>query len=227
VLICPRCRRQNIEDARFCTQCGRSLSPEEAAVLAPKRAEVRDEAFDLPPPRTPSPVPGIVGLVMIVLLAGGLGTWWALRPNPCEGKFSSSQFPYCVELPTGWQDGTEQIQGSVADTFAPLDFDPVVLVIAEQAEPGSSTRAFADSQRAAQEADGLFPGPLEEVQVGGVQGLAWDLTSTTDGGSPLHQREVAVVQNGRAWIIAIVGEADGYRQGLPNFQRMLESWSWK
>src|SRR5688572_30440558 len=149
MLVCPTCRGENGEDARFCTRCGRSLSVEEASRLGPRRREERPEAFDIPPPKVSSPVPGIVTLALLVALAGGVGAWWILRPNPCEGKFTSPRFPYCLELPSGWRDGTEQIQGAEADTYAPQDFDPVVLVIAEPSQPGASTRAFADAQRAA------------------------------------------------------------------------------
>lgn len=227
MLVCPNCRSENQEEAEACAQCGRSLRPEEAALLRRSRREPEEMDIEIPARPRPSPVTGILALLTTAVLAGGIASWWMLRPDPCEGKFSSPRFSYCVEIPLGWQDSEEQIQGAVADAFAPPTFDPVVLVIAEQAQPGMSSQDYAARQRQAQEADGLFPGPTRPVDIGGSPAVAWDLTTTAEDGSRVRQRQVAVVRSGQGWIIAYVGAGGSFEDGITEFQHMLESWSWK
>jgi hypothetical protein len=227
VLVCPNCRNENLEDARFCTTCGRSLAPEEAAPVRVARREASDEGIDIATPKPPSPVPGLVGLATLIVLTAGIGTWWALRPNPCEGKFSSEQFPYCVQIPAGWQQSEEVIQNTPADAFASRTFDPVVLVFAEPTEPGVETEAFADAQREAQESSGVFPGPLGQREVAGSRAMAWEFTNTVDTGEVLRYRNVVLVRDGTAWTIQFLVERDRFQNAVTQFERMLDSWAWK
>ncbi|HEX2031781.1 MAG TPA: hypothetical protein VHL78_10320 [Actinomycetota bacterium] len=227
MLVCPACRGENDEDAKFCTSCGRSLSPEETPMARVARQEPPDDEMDMPPAPQRSPVVALAAVVGLVLLAGAAATWWALRPNPCEGKFSSQQFPYCVEVPQGWQESQETIQGSPADAFASPTFDPVVLVFAEEGEPGLATEALAESQRAAQEENGVFPGPMRPVDVGGTPAVAWEFTNTVDTGDVLRYRNVVLVRGGTAWTIQFLVERDRFSRAVTKFERMLESWAWK
>lgn len=227
MLVCPTCRSENVEDARYCTSCGRSLAADETPSVRVPRREPPDEEMDVPPSTQRSPVAALATLIALVLLAGGVATWLALRPSPCEGKFSSQQFPYCVAVPAGWQPSQETIQGSPTDAFASPSFDPFVLVSAGEGQPGLGTDAFAESHRDAQEQSGLFPGPTRPVDVGGTPAVAWEFTNTADSGEVLRHRNVVLVRGGTAWTIQLVVDRDRFRRAVVKFERMLDSWAWK
>lgn len=226
MLVCPNCRRDNAEEAQFCTFCGRSLAPDAAGGDRPVRREERPETFEIPAPKPPNAIPGIVTLVALVVGLGGIGTWLALRPNVCEGKFSSDRYPYCVAVPQGWQESGQEIGGTTADSFRPQTEGAVVLVVAEEVDPGTNTEAYADVYRGNQEDGGLFPGPVRRIEVGGTDAVVWEITGTTDEGTSVRQRQLTVVRDGMGWVITFAGAVDGYRQHRPIFDGMLQSWSW-
>lgn len=226
MLVCPACRNENVEQAQFCSRCGRSLLPEEGALRRLERRQESAAFMDVPAPAEVSPVPGILTLVGILVVGLGVGLWFFLRPDPCAGKYASQQFPYCLEVPQGWEGSRRTIQGTSADAFAPRAQLPVVLVIAGDSQPGADSRSYAQAQRDALEADGLFPSPVEEDQVGGSQALAWEMTTTDVDGTVLRERRVTLVKDGQAWIILMVASQDGYDRALDRFEGMLDTWSW-
>lgn len=227
MLVCPQCRHDNPEEARFCTQCGGSLEPTATSLRSVERTRPVEDDIDIAPPRRASPLPGILTLVALVLLGVGAATWYVLRPNPCAGKFTSDQYPYCVALPEGWEDGQQQVGGGQADTFFPTSRDAYILVQAQQVNSGTDTRAFAEQQRDSEEAGGLFPGPLREVRVGGQVAVAWEVTLPTESGIVIRQLEVAMVRGGTGWVITFAGTDESYEREQPDFEQVLESWSFK
>lgn len=226
MLVCSACRSENAEEAQYCSTCGRSLAPQEGALRRMERAPAERSFIDIPTPKPPSPVPGILTLVGILVLGAGVGLWYFLRPDPCDGKFSSQQFPYCLEVPQGWEGSQRTIQGTPADAFAPRAQLPVVLVTAGQSQPGVDSQSYAQAQRNALESDGLFPSPIEDEKVDGASALAWEMTTTDVDGTVLRERRVTLVKDGQAWIILMVAPQDRYAQALDRFDGMLETWSW-
>jgi hypothetical protein len=227
MLVCPACRRDNPEEAQFCTFCGRTLAPEASVVGRSVRREDRTETFDIPVPKPPSPLAGIITLVALVVAVGGLATWFAFRPNPCEGKFTSDRFPYCVSIPQGWSEGAQEIGGTTADAYRPQTEGAVVLVVAEEVDPGINTEAYAEVYRDTQEEGGLFPGPSRRVEIGGSEGVVWEITGTTDEGTSVRQRQLTVVRDGMGWVITFAGAADGFNEHRQFFDGMVQSWAWK
>jgi hypothetical protein len=226
VLVCPVCRVENLEEAQFCSNCRRTLEPEEISLRGLSRREGEGALIDFPTPTRPSAVPGIIGLVLIGLVALGAGTWFLLRPDPCAGKFASTQFPYCMVVPRGWEGSQQVIQDTPADAFAPRTELPVVVVTAGNTQPGMDSQAYASAQRQALEADGLFPSPIEPDEVGGSDALAWETTTTDTDGTVLRERRITLVRDGQGWIILMVSSQQDYRQGLSQFHNMLQTWSW-
>jgi hypothetical protein len=228
VLVCPACRSENHEDAQFCTTCGRSLSPDETALVATPRRETGELEIDVPAPRTQSAVPGIVALTAILVAGIGAATWFALRPNPCAGKFSSDRFPYCVTVPQGWQEAQVDIQGTPVDQFTPSNEGPTVFVHASSAPEGFDTQSYADALRSDAQESGLFPTAPRPLAVGGDEGLAWDVTkSDATTGSFIVERRIALVRDGMRWDILIFGKERALERALAAFERMLATWSWK
>jgi hypothetical protein len=227
MLVCPNCRRENPEEAQFCTVCGRSLSPDVSGQERPVRREERPETFDIPAPTPPSPLPGIITLGAVAVAIGVLGIWLALRPNPCEGKFTSDRYPYCVAIPEGWRESAQEIGGATADAYRPQTEGAVVLVVAEEVEAGTNTEAYAEVYRDNQEQGGLFPGPARHIDIGGSDGVVWEITGTTEEGTSVRQRQLTVVRDGMGWVITFAGASDGYQEHRELFDGMLQSWAWK
>lgn len=227
MLVCPNCRQENPEEAQFCTVCGRSLAPAVAGQERPIRREERTDAFDIPAPKPRSPLPGIISLVAVAVGIGVLGVWLALRPNPCEGKFTSDRYPYCVVIPEGWREGAQEIGGATADAYRPQTEGAVVLVVAEEVDQGTNTEAYAEVYRDNQEQGGLFPGPPRRIVIGGSEAVVWEITGTTEEGTSVRQRQLTVVREGMGWVITFAGATDGYEEHRPLFDGMLQSWAWK
>lgn len=226
MLVCPVCRAENQEESRLCANCGRTLEPEEISLRGLSRREGQGAFIDFPTPTRPSAVPGIIGLALVGLLVLGAGTWFLVRPDPCAGKFASTQFPYCMAVPRGWE-GTQQVfQDTPADAFAPRTELPIVLVTAGNTQPGVDSVAYAEAQRQALEADGLFPSPIERDQVAGSDALAWEITWTDTDGTVIRERRVTLVRDGQGWMIFLVSSEQNYRQALSQFRNMLDTWSW-
>jgi hypothetical protein len=227
MLVCPNCRRDNPEEAQACTFCGRSLAPEAAGLGRLVRREPSTDAFDIPVPKPPSPLPGIITLAAVAVGLAVLGTWLLLRPNPCEGKFSSDRYPYCVAIPEGWAEGAQEIGGTTADAYRPRTEGAVVLVVAEEVDPATNTEAYAEVYRDNQEQGGLFPGPARRIEIGGSEAVVWEITGTTDEGTEVRQRQLTVVRDGMGWVITFAGATDGYREHRQLFESMIQSWAWK
>lgn len=227
MLVCPECRNENPEEAKFCTRCGRSMAATDTPMRRLQPREEGEEGIDIPVPKRPSPLVGIIMMVAVAVAAVAVGAWWLLRPNPCEGKRASSQFPYCVALPSGWNPATEEIGGQRADTYSPRTGESIILVVVEQVESGTNTSEYAQSERDREESSGLFPGPVEEVDVDGQEAMSWEVTSTTESGTVVHQLQVALVRSGTGWVITFAGNEDSYGRHRDIFNSLLRSWSFK
>ncbi|HEV3473844.1 MAG TPA: zinc ribbon domain-containing protein [Actinomycetota bacterium] len=227
MLVCPNCRSDNLEDAKFCRFCGRSLEP---VGLPPRRLEARDQTdhMDIPPPRTPSALPGIIALVLVGVGLTGGGLWYAMRPNPCEGKFSSALFAYCTEIPAGWSGGSQLAGQESLDQFTPGGEDAVTWVrVQEILDPAIQTPQYAQQFRTSQEANGLAPGQIEQLNIDGEEALAWEVSVAGEGGQNLVLREVVLVREDGAWRIELVATQDMYPQARVAFENLLASWRWK
>jgi hypothetical protein len=225
MVVCPECRNDNAEEAKFCTRCGHSLTAADSTIRRVARREGTVEGLDIPIPKQPSPVFGIAVIAALVLASVGAGVWYFLRPDPCAGKLPSSQFPYCVVLPTGWDQATEQIDGQQADTYSPPAGESIILVVVQQVESGTDTSAYAQLERDREESNGLFPGPVEEMLVGGQEAVSWEVTNTTEGGIVVHQHRVALVRGATAWAITFAGNEESYGRDRDVFHQVLRSWS--
>jgi hypothetical protein len=227
MLVCPDCRTENPEEAKFCTRCGRSMAAAESALRRLERRVEPGEGMDVPKPKPPNPLFGILGLVSVAVAVVAVGTWWLLRPNPCEGKEASDQFPYCLEVPSGWEQATEEIGGQGADTYSPPSGDAFILVQAEQVQSGVDSTGYAETHREREEAGGLFPGPVEHLDVGGQEAVSWEVSSTTEGGTVVHQLQVALVNGETGWIITFAGNEESFGRDRDAFHQVLQSWSFQ
>jgi hypothetical protein len=227
VLICPNCRGENMEDARFCQRCGRSLEPQAGSLRGNTARDRTEEDLDVKPPKAPSAWPGIAALILVVLALGAWGLWFALKPDPCENKYSSVLFSYCAEIPQGWQGGSQLAAEGNLDQFSPPDEDAATFVRVRDISPSATTDTYAQDFRTNQEADGLSPGSLEAVQIDGEEALAWDVTVPSEQGEPLRLREVVIVREDGGWRITLAATDQTYQSARIAFEGMLESWVWK
>lgn len=230
MLVCPNCRSDQQEDARFCTACGRTLEPEEGALLRVPRREIHDEP-DEPAPRPTSNLTAALALALVLTLGGGLGAWWAFRPAPaapapCRGKdFVSQVYPYCMEIPEGWEGGTERTVTGVLDIFSPRRTQDSVEMEVRVGPvlPGVNTATYAQEFRTSQETQGLQVSDPRGLLVGGDQGVTWTTSGRDDSGELVNQRQVVLVRGGLSWRASLTGQADAYDEAFPIFLMMLNS----
>jgi hypothetical protein len=228
LLVCPNCRNENAEDARFCQVCGRGLDP----AAAPRRGQ-RERAegtadLDVPPPRSGSVLPLILTLATVGVAVAVFSIWYGSRPNPCEGKFSSALFGYCAEIPEGWRGGSQVDVPENIDQFSPSQDDAVTWVrVREIVDPATQTQQYAQQFRTSQEAEGLDPSRVEVVPLDGEQALAWEVTVPSQDGDPLRIREVVIVREDGAWRITLAATETSYPDARVGFEELLSTWTWK
>jgi hypothetical protein len=228
VLVCPKCRNENQEDARFCKVCGRALEPVHIRLEGQREADETAVDMDLPPVKKRGALPLVLGLVVLatVLVLGGV--WYAARPNPCEGKFSSVLFGYCAEIPEGWRGGS-QVEATVdVDQFVPPADEAFAQVrVREVVDPATQTQQYAQQFRISQEARGLEPSRLEGVDLDGEQALAWEVFVPTEDGDVVRARQVVIVREDGAWQISLYANETDYSNVRPGFEELLATWTWK
>jgi hypothetical protein len=227
VLVCPNCRNENLEDAQFCKTCGRGLEPVSMGMRSPVEREDATE-MDLPDPKPRRVLPVVLILVAVGAVAVLGSVWFAARPNPCEGKFSSVLFGYCAEIPEGWRGGSQVAAQEIVDEFTPQDDDAVTLVrVQETVDPATQTQQYAQQFRISQEVGGLDPGQVESVPIDGEEALGWDYTVPTDDGDTLRIREVVLVRQDGVWRITLAATETAYPEARQGFEELLATWSWK
>ncbi len=231
MLVCPSCRNENLEEAGFCRVCGRSLEPVGSYMRRLDRDQDDELALDVPAPRTGPPWMALGLVVLVMLGVAGWAVFSTAQPDPCRGRFSSSLYPYCAEIPEGWEggaalDGTETIDRFVRDS---QEVDAVANVRVEQViDPTVQTQQYAQQFRTSQEANGLDPGPVEVIVIDGEQAVAWDFSAPSEPGQPtLSVRDVIAVRPDGAWQIRFVATEEAYEEARFAFEEMLASWRWK
>jgi hypothetical protein len=228
VLVCPNCRNENQEEARFCQVCGRSLDPVESTLRRTDLIEGAEDELDVAPPKPPSAVPGIIAIAVIVLIVLGAGVLFAMRPNPCEGKFVSPLYGYCIAIPVGWTGGSIRTPVGATDVYRPRSREAVVQVRSGEVAPGVTTPQYAQGFRTTQEAAGFAVGPTQTVAVGGEDtGVAWEISGTDTDLGVVRQREVVFVRSGQGWRITLAGPAETFDEARVAFEELLASWGWR
>jgi zinc-ribbon domain len=228
MLVCPNCRNENSEDARFCQVCGRGLDPAAAPMRRQRERAEGTADLDVPPPRSASILPLILTLATIGVAVVVFSVWFGSRPNQCEGKFSSALFGYCAEIPEGWRGGSQVEVAENIDQFSPNMDEAVTWVrVREIVDPATQTQQYAQQFRTGQEARGLDPSRVEVVPLDGEQALAWEVTVPTEGDDPLRIREVVIVREDGAWRITLAATVTSYPDARQGFEELLSTWTWK
>ena len=231
MLVCPQCRNENLEDADFCRVCGRSLEPAGAYMRRLDRREDTEPELDLPPPRAGRPWLAVTVLVVVALGVAIWSLFATTAPDPCQGKYSSAQFPYCAEIPQGWTAGAELESAESLDRFVFGTGEPEAVAdvrVEELVDPTVQTEQYVQQFRTSQEARGLDPTSVGSVDVGGESALTWDYLPPPPEGEPQAVvREVILVRAEGAWRITLIANEEAYEDALVALQRIFSSWEWK
>ncbi len=227
MLVCPNCRSENLEDASNCKVCGRSLDPGEGQIRRTEQAEPPEAELDVTPPKRPSAWPGILMLIVVAAGLVGFGVWYGARPNPCEGKFVSLLYRYCILIPEGWTGGSIRTPVGATDVYRPASEEAVVQVRSGEVAPGVTTTQYAQGFRTTQETIGFSVGPPQSVAVGGdSSAVAWEISGTDPDLGVVRQREVVFVRGSQGWRITLAGPAESFDEARVAFEEILASWDW-
>jgi hypothetical protein len=204
-----------------------------AMVSRPRPEEGTGTELDVPPPKQPSPLPGLIVLIVLGLAILGGVTWWLLRPepattvaDPCAGKFRSPLNPYCVEVPEGWTGRTIRTTTGALDTFRPSEENPDVGVVVKAGSvvPGVTTGIYAQDIRSTQEAVGLSLTPVRATRLDGEIAVVWDFTAREQTGELIQQRHVVVVRGDLGWRITLTGDPEKVDEAAVPFSELLSTW---
>jgi hypothetical protein len=227
VVICPACRQENLEESTVCSRCGRTLDPGVATFL-PRSTEGERPPLEIRAPKQPSTWRVVAVFGVIGLLVAGVGVYFLVRPNPCDGtNFTSTNFGYCVLVPQGWQAGPAHFGSDVTlDQFAPPTSATTVLVATVDLDAGARLADFSNFVRQKDESAGLTPGPESDTKVDGVPALQWDMTVDTNG-ETYRMREVVVVRDDVGWRITLNDLEQGFPNSAVAFHDLLDSWQFR
>jgi hypothetical protein len=218
VLICPFCRASNPEDRETCAQCGRDLRQ----AVQPLPSTVPHEPpsdIEPPPPVKSGPRWGrIVALGVVVLLLAGGGTWLSVRPQPCDGKYTSTQFGYCVTVPQGWRASVAHIGPTDVDQYVALPATTIVMSIPLRS--GVSLAQYAGAAQDQDKSKGLTAGPPVMTEVGGASALQWEISKKN---GRFKGVEVVTVHDDVGWTIQLNDDEATIGSHLDQFRSMLSS----
>jgi zinc-ribbon domain len=228
VVICPNCRHDNLEDATVCAKCGASLDPGVSRLLPVRRTEAERPAFELHTPKPPSVWRPVAIFGLFALFAGGIGVYYLVRPNPCDGtNFTSTNFGYCVLVPDGWEAGPARFGSDVTlDQFAPPTASTTVIVSSVDLDAGVTLSDFSDFVRQRDDTAGLTPGPTSDTTLDGVDAIQWDVTVETEG-ETYRMREVVTVRDDVGWRITLNDVRQGFATSAVAFRDLLDSWQFR
>ena len=161
-------------------------------------------------------------LAVIVVLVAVAGTWFALRPQACDGKYSSTQFDYCLTVPQGWNASVAHIGPTDVDQFVSPPATTVVLSIPLRS--GVSLFRYATAARAQDTTKGLVAGPLTSTHVGGVNAYQWQLSEKN---GRFQGVEVVTVHDDVGWTIQLNDDESTIGSHLDQFHSMLSSFHFR
>ena len=221
MLVCAFCRESNPEDLATCAKCGRELRPGLQPMTSIRRQP--PVAVPSPPPIEPGPRWGRIGVLLVVLalIAGG-ATWLSLRPQACDGKFSSAQFAYCVSVPQGWSASVAHIGPTDVDQFVSLPATAVVMSL--DLRSGVSLSTYASIARDQDTEKGLTAGPQTQTRLGGVPALQWDLS---ESGGRFQGIQVVTVRDDVGWTVQLNDDEATFQSHLDQFRAMLSSFHFR
>jgi hypothetical protein len=183
------------------------------------------EEFDLTPPPPPPLWPRITVLIGVLVIGIGLVSWLALKPSPCDGKFSSDQFAYCIQVPSGWHQEPASIGPLSVDQFVRTD-EALVVVVAFSLQPGTELKGYARIARIHARDAGLSAGESVESRLGNTPALEWDLHST-DSLLNYQGLEVVAVTGDVGWTIQLDASRLSFPRHVQAFRTMLHSWHFR
>ena len=227
MLVCPACRSVNEEGIDNCEQCGQSLAPGLHPMTGVRRPEAGGADIETPPPPQPKMWPRVAGAVAVLVAGSALAIWLMVRPEVCDGKFSSDRFAYCVTVPEGWSSQPATIGSVPVDQFVKSGEEATVVVVAFNLRPGTGLTAYATAARDRDRQAGLVPGPITQTRLGNERALQWDLLASGEDTTSFRALEVVSVHDSIGWTLQLDGTVPSFTRHLDALDSMLGSWTFR
>ena len=225
MLVCPSCRTANEEGTDVCETCGDSLAPGLHPMTATHRAGASVADIETPSPPQPKLWPRVTAAVAVLVAGAAFAIWLAVRPGPCDGKFSSERFAYCVTVPEGWTSQAATIGSVPVDQFVRSGEEATVVVVAFNLRPGTDLAAYASAARDRDREAGLVPGPIKSARLGEERALEWELLAPGEDTTSFRALEVVAVHESIGWTLQLDGTAPSFTRHLVALDAMLGSWA--
>lgn len=165
------------------------------------------------------------GLLVVVLGVAAATFLWLRTPGVCDAStVESTRFGYCLAAP-GWEYTNEQSSSNLPydELVHPADASSVRILAVEVGSRGELAD-IVSSVRETEMQEGIVPGEVSDTAVAGVPAARWDMTLQS-GDVELQIREVVFVRDGTAWRVQLIADPTGFDTRLPEFERILRSWT--
>jgi hypothetical protein len=196
-------------------------------MTAIRREDVTAHELPTPTPAVPKVWPRVVAAAVLLLAGGAFGVWLLLRPQPCDGKFSSDRFSYCVAVPDGWSSQPATIGSVPVDEFVRSGEDATVVVIAFNLRPGTDLTAYATAARDRDRQAGLLPGAITPARLGDSPALKWELLAAGENTASFRAIEVVSVHDSVGWTLQLDGTIPSFTRHIGALNTMLGSWTFR
>ncbi|HET9672070.1 MAG TPA: hypothetical protein VFQ40_04400 [Actinomycetota bacterium] len=193
----------------------------------------------LPEPPQPEPEPGspsgsaakvalVAAGLLVVLLGIGVGTLlWLRAPGLCDGStVESTRFGYCLAAP-GWEFTNERSSSELPydELVHPADASSV-RILAVEVGAEANLGDVVSNVRESEAEQGITPGDISDTSVAGVPAAQWDLL-LQEGDVEVQVREVIFLREGTAWRVHLIADPEGFDARVPEFERILNSWTFR
>jgi hypothetical protein len=181
-----------------------------------------------------------IGLLVGALLAGGCGDDDDDGPQdgvPQQREGAVEGTGYSFVPPDGWQDATEQFEGSairVDVAYAepePQDGFANNVNVIRETPPGLDADLFDDyvqqfRRQARSVATDAGLSPTEEIELDGEPARTWNHESRQDGPTRIRQQQVVVIHGDALYTLTWSARRDIFEESRAELQRLLDSWRW-
>ena len=162
-------------------------------------------------------------MVAVVVVAGSAFiTWLGLRPQPCDGKFSSTLYSYCLEVPAGWSSSIAHIGPTDVDQFVSRTATTVITAFNLPADLELAGYARIALQIDTQK--GLTAGPKTQARLGGIPAFEWKLSME---GGRFQGLEVVAVNGDVGWTLQLNDDEATFAAHVDQFHSMLSSFHFR
>lgn len=141
-------------------------------------------------------------------------------PEPGWNRFRSPQFPYKIHVPPGWLATSEKRYDHFVGGRVGIIPTHVVITVEDLKQP-ITLEDYRNQTRDRMSPAATAAPSVSQQNIGGLK--AWMISVNLSGfGNDIYNNRVVLIRNSQAWEITLETHASVAQKELPNFQKMLD-----